>query len=617
MNRYNLAGKRQAKQEALLKATGRLRYTGDIRFPDMLHCAILRSPHANAMVKRIDVSKAKELPGVIDVITHEDVPKILSMHQFLHAPEVMYYDSYLLEKHVRHVGDRVAAVAATSIEKAQEALALIEVEYDVLPCATNMDAALSPDAPVIHEEARKGEKTVGIQGNVFDRVDIEIGDIEAGFSKADFIIERTYNTSKPNPAPMERTCVVCAPDEEGGLNIWATSQGIHAMRINIAHSLGFPVSKLTCHRIFLGGSFGAHIHTGFIENICAFLALRTGWIVRGEKSREEMFLSCGRHPMRLVVKMGFKKDGTMTALHSDVTDDTGAYAFSGSSKMMLAAGFTLSMYKCPNLRMSGRAVYTNTPPLTAMRGAGNPQASWAIEQMMDEAAEALGIDPVEIRIKNNLGVGDTFYGQGPAVISVINSCGTKELLENGAKAIDWKNARGHGNGRTPYPDKPWIKRGIGLARGFHTSGCGSEKPNRFIIDISGATIKMNEDGTAVLHNAASDCGGGNISAYATLVAETIGLRYSDVIVKAGDTNTTLFDGPTHASRGLYGAGQSVVGAAADVRRQLQEWGTRVFGCGNEDIAISGGMIFPHFKPSAKKRWGRSFSRDILAAGERS
>ena len=268
MNRYNLAGKRQAKQEALLKATGRLRYTGDIRFPDMLHCAILRSPHANAMVKRIDVSKAKELPGVIDVITHEDVPKILSMHQFLHAPEVMYYDSYLLEKHVRHVGDRVAAVAATSIEKAQEALALIEVEYDVLPCATNMDAALSPDAPVIHEEARKGEKTVGIQGNVFDRVDIEIGDIEAGFSKADFIIERTYNTSKPNPAPMERTCVVCAPDEEGGLNIWATSQGIHAMRINIAHSLGFPVSKLTCHRIFLGGSFGAHIHTGFIENIC-------------------------------------------------------------------------------------------------------------------------------------------------------------------------------------------------------------------------------------------------------------------------------------------------------------------------------------------------------------
>lgn len=617
MNRYNLAGKRQAKQEALLKATGRLRYTGDIRFPDMLHCAILRSPHANAMVKRIDVSKAKELPGVIDVITHEDVPKILSMHQFLHAPEVMYYDSYLLEKHVRHVGDRVAAVAATSIEKAQEALALIEVEYDVLPCATNMDAALSPDAPVIHEEARKGEKTVGIQGNVFDRVDIEIGDIEAGFSKADFIIERTYNTSKPNPAPMERTCVVCAPDEEGGLNIWATSQGIHAMRINIAHSLGFPVSKLTCHRIFLGGSFGAHIHTGFIENICAFLALRTGRIVRGEKSREEMFLSCGRHPMRLVVKMGFKKDGTMTALHSDVTDDTGAYAFSGSSKMMLAAGFTLSMYKCPNLRMSGRAVYTNTPPLTAMRGAGNPQASWAIEQMMDEAAEALGIDPVEIRIKNNLGVGDTFYGQGPAVISVINSCGTKELLENGAKAIDWKNARGHGNGRTPYPDKPWIKRGIGLARGFHTSGCGSEKPNRFIIDISGATIKMNEDGTAVLHNAASDCGGGNISAYATLVAETIGLRYSDVIVKAGDTNTTLFDGPTHASRGLYGAGQSVVGAAADVRRQLQEWGTRVFGCGNEDIAISGGMIFPHFKPSAKKRWGRSFSRDILAAGERS
>ncbi len=603
MKNYAIAGKRQAKQEALLKATGRLRYTGDLRFPDTLHCAILRSPHANAVVKKIDTSRAMALPGVVDVITHEDVPKVLSMHQFLHAPEVMYYDSYLLEKHVRHVGDRVAAVAATSLEIARKALELIEVEYEVLPFATDMDAALAQGAPVIHEEARKGQKEVDIQGNVFDRVDVAIGDVGAGFAQADLVIERTFNTSKPNPAPLERTCVVCVPNAEGGLEIWGTSQGIHAMRINIAHSLGIPVSKLTCHRVFLGGSFGAHIHTGFIENICAFLALRTGRPIRGEKSREEMFLSCGRHPMRLVVKMGFMKDGALVALHSDVTDDTGAYAFSGSSKMMLAAGFTLSMYKCPNLRMSGRAVYTNTPPLTAMRGAGNPQAAWAVEQMMDEAAELLAIDPMDIRLKNNLGVGDTFYGQGPAVISTINSCGTEELLKQGAEAVDWKNARGRAKGRIPYPDKPWIKRGIGLARGFHTSGCGSEKPNRFIIDISGATLKMNEDGTIVLHNAAADCGGGNISAYATLVSETIGLRYNDVIVKQGDTNTTLFDGPTHASRGLYGAGQSVVAAAADVRGQLQEWGGRIFGCGVEDIAIKDGKIFPHYKPADAKAAG--------------
>ena len=603
MKKFELAGKRQAKQEAALKATGRLRYTGDISLPNLLHCAILRSPHANAIVKRIDTSKALALPGVVDVITHSDVPKILSMHQFLHSPEVMYYDSYLLEKHVRHVGDRVAAVAAETPEIAREALELITVEYEVLPCAVDMDAALAPDAPVIHEEARKGNKDVDIRGNVFDRVDVSVGDVEKGFAEAEYIIERTYNTSKPNPAPLERTCVLCAPDGSGGLDIWATSQGIHAMRINIAHSLGLPVSKLTCHRVFLGGSFGAHIHTGFIENICALLALRTNRPVRGEKSREEMFLSCGRHPMRLAVKMGFKKDGTMTALHSDVTDDTGAYAFSGSSKMMLAAGFTLSMYKCPNLRMSGRAVYTNTPPLTAMRGAGNPQASWAVEQMMDETAEALGIDPIDIRLKNNLGVGDIFYGQGPAVISTINSCGTEELLMRGAEDVDWKNTRGRGNGRSPYPERPWIKRGIGLARGFHTSGCGSEKPNRFIIDISGATIKMNEDGTAVLHNAAADCGGGNISAYATLIAETVGLKYNDVIVKPGDTNTTLFDGPTHASRGLYGAGQSVVAAASDIRRQLQEWGARIFSCGWEDIAIRDGFMFPHFNPKDRKTVG--------------
>ncbi len=590
---YSLAGKRHEKLEARQKATGRLKYTGDIRLPDMLHCRILRSPHANAIVKSVDTTEAMKVPGVVDIITYDDVPKILSMHQFLHVPEVMYYDSYLLERHVRHVGDRVAAVAAESIEAAEEALRKVVVDYEVLPAAVTMEQALAGEAPRIHEEARRGTDLVEIEGNVFEKVDVSIGDVERGFAEADYVIERSYNTSKPNPAPMERACVVCAPRSDGRLDVWATAQGIHAMRMNIAHSLGVPVSHLNCHRMFLGGSFGAHIHTGFIENICAFLAFRTGRPVRGEKTREEMFLAYGRHPMKVTVKAGFKKDGTMTALHSDTTDDTGSYAFSGSSKMMLTSGFTLSMYKCPNLRMTGRSIYTNTPPLSAMRGAGNPQASWAVESLMDEAAEALGIDPIALRLRNNLGVGDTFYGQGPKVISTIRSCGTPELLEKGSRLIGWEK---RGNGYAPYPDRPWIRRGIGMARGFHTSGCGSEKPNRFIMDFSGAFIKMNEDGTAQLMNAAADCGGGNISTYATLIAETIGLRYSDVIVNGGDTDTTPFDGVTHASRGLYGAGQPVVACAEDIRQQLLEWASRAFRCGPEDLEIHQGRVYRHFKP---------------------
>lgn len=598
LNNFNIVGKRQEKIEARMKATGKMKFTGDLNFSNMLHCRILRSPHAHAIVKSIDISEAFKVDGVVDIITYEDVPKILSMHQFLHVPEVMYYDSYILEKHVRHIGDRIAAVAATSVNAAEKALKRIKVEYEILPVATTAEDALKSDAYQIHEEARKGDKPVDLKGNILDMTDVSIGDTEKGFAESDYIIERTYRTSKPNPAPLERTCVVCVPSPDGRLDVYGTSQGIHAMRMNMSHSLGVPASKLNCHRMYLGGAFGAHIHTGFIENICALLAMRTGKPVRGEKTREEMFLSCGRHPMIVKIKAGFKKDGTMLSLHSDVIDDTGAYAFSGSSKMALTAGFSLSMYKSPNLRMTGRSVYTNTPPLSAMRGAGNPQANWAVESMMDEVAEELEIDPIELRLKNNLGIGDVFYGQGPAVKSTIRSCGTAELLEKSSTAIDWYEKKKQNS--TPYPDKPWIHRGIGMARGFHTSGCGSEKPNEFIIDFSGAFIKMNEDGTAQIMNAAADCGSGCLSTHASLAAEVIGLKYEDIIVNMGDTDTSPFDGATHASRGLYGSGQPVVKCAEELRAKLLDWGARLFQCGPEDLEIKDSKIYPHNCPENYK-----------------
>ena len=587
----NIVGKPHVKKEAYLKATGKLKYTGDIRVEGALRCKILRSPHANALVKSIDTSEAWKVPGVADIITYEDVPKILSMHQFLHVPEMIYRDSYLLEKHVRYVGDRVAAVAAETEEAALEAVSKIKVEYEVLPAAITIEQTLAEDAPVIHEEARRGDKAVDLKGNILEETDTEVGDVEAGFAEAEVIFERTYYTSHPNNGQLERSAAWAIPREDGRIDVYATNQGIHATRQNIARSLGIPVSRLCCHRTFLGGSFGAHIHTGFHENIVVFLAMRTKRPVFAEKTREEIFMTCGRHPMMVMIRAGFKKDGTLTAVYSDTIDNTGAYAFSGGSKMQLTSGFSLSMYKVPNVRMTGRSVYTNTPPLTAMRGAGNPQANWAFETFMDEVSEELNLDPIEIRLKNNLGVGDIFYGQGPAVTATIRSCGTPELLKAGAELYDW-DKRGEMN-HTPYPDRPWIRRGIGVSRGFHTSGCGSEKPNRFIIDFSGAYVKMNEDGTAQLTNAVCDLGGGAFSAHAALVAEAIGLKYDDVVVNEGDTDTALFDGPTHASRGLYGAGQAVVKASYEVRVILEEWAARIFSCGREDIIIKDSMVYPN------------------------
>jgi len=587
---FKIVGSRFNKIEAYQKVTGELKFSGDLSFPGMLHAKILRSPHAHAKVKHIDVNKVMKLSGVKAVITHKDVPKIPTMHQFLHQPSHMFYDSFLLEEKVRHCGDRVAAVAATSPEIAEEALELIRVDYEPLPAVFDPMEAIQEGAPAIHTTARRGDTPIQIKNNIVGTRELQIGDVEKGFREADLVIENVFRTSRPNNAPLERTAIVCIPGTGGKIDIYGTTQGIHAMRMNIASSLGIPLSKVNCHRVFLGGSFGAHIHTGWIEPISAFLALLTRKPVRGEKTREEMFLSCGRHPMITQLKTGVKKDGTLVAQSFDVIDETGAYAFSGESKMVLTSGWFLSMYKCPNMRFTGKTVYTNTPPLTAMRGAGNPQVHFAVESQMDMIAEELGIDPIALRLKNLIKQGNTFYGQGPDVICVVESCGTEELLKKGAKAIDWGTRNDH---RT---DHPWIKRGIGMAKGFHTSGGGSPKPSKFILDYSGAIVKMNEDGTAVLINAVADPGTGIQSAHAAIVAEELGINYEDVLVSTTDTNTSLFDVPTHASRGTYGASLSVKKAAEKVKHVLLNWAAKILEVAAEDLVVEKGRIFPQGKP---------------------
>jgi len=578
-------GTRHNKFDALQKVMGETKFTGDLSFPGMLHVKILRSPHAHANIKEIDTTKAQGLKGVKAVITHADVPKIPTMHQFLHMPDVMFYDSYLLEEKVRHVGDRIAAVAATDPDIAEEALELIEVEYDPLPAVFDPVESLQDDAPRIHAAARRGDQRQEILNNTVGTREFEVGDVAKGFQEADLLLEDTFTTSRPNNVPLERTAVVCVPAAGGNLEVYGTTQGIHAMRMNIASSLGIPLKKINCHRVFLGGSFGAHIHTGWIEPICAFLALLTGSPVRGEKSREEMFLTCGRHPMILTLKTGVKEDGRLVAMHLDVIDETGAYAFSGESKMVLAGGWFLSMYRCPNMKFTGRTVYTNTPPLTAMRGAGNPQVNFAVESQMDIVAEALGMDPIKLRLFNHIREGDTFYGQGPDVVSTVESCGTEQLIEWGAKKIAWNTRDDHSTSTSR------IRRGIGMARGFHTSGAGSAKPSRFIMDYSGASVQMNEDGSAVLFNAVGDLGQGSQSTHAALVAEELGIRYEDVILHPGDTNSTLFDVPTHASRATYGMGLAVLEATKRVKGVLLNWASEMLETPADSLVARDNQIY--------------------------
>jgi CO/xanthine dehydrogenase Mo-binding subunit len=260
---------------------------------------------------------------------------------------------------------------------------------------------------------------------------------------------------------------------------------------------------------------------------------------------------------------------------------------------MLAMGFFLSKYRCPNKRYDGHSVYTNTPPLGAMRGAGNPEIHFAVESQMDIIAAKLEIDPVELRLKNHSREGDTFIGQSIAISSKIQSCGTEELIREGSRRIGWENREA----RTPDPDRPWIKRGIGMASGFHTSGAGCPTPSVVMTDYSGAMVKMNEDGTANLTIAVADFGSGNRSAVTAIVAEELGIRYEDVILSRADTENSLYEFITHASRSVYSVGSAARAAAGEAKRALLDLASRMSEIPPERLEIADGRIFSKTDPS--------------------
>ena len=560
----------------------------------MLHAKILRSPYAHALVKKINTEKAERLPGVKAVITCKDVAdKLLLRIPGIHfTKRTRLQDSHVLEEEVRYVGDRVAAVAAVSVEIAEEALRLMEVEYQELPAVLDPIEAMKSGAPLVHKKVVIGNEEVEIKNNVFGETSVTLGDIDAGFKLADLVFENEFQTGHPHNAPLALPVCIYKPLRNGGLEVWNATQGIHTTRWCIADSLGISRSKIKVYRVAVGGAFGYYLYLHFNDPICATLALKVRQPVKLEGSREECFIEGGRHPAIIRLKTGVKKDGAITAMDMQFIDAHGAYA-SGSSIVRLAGGFFLSMYRCPNLRFDGFSIYTNTPPIGVMRGAGNPQQNFAVESQIDIIAEQLNIDPVELRLKNHIRIGDTFYGQGTDVSSVVRSCGVPQLVEEGAKRIGWVNRKAS----IPYKDQPWIKRGIGMAYGFHSSGGASETPSTILLDYSGAAVKMNEDGTASLAIACADQGSGNVSSIAAVVAEELGVRYEDVIVIKADTDITLFEYGTHASRALYSTGNAAKAAAQNTKKVILDWASKMTEIPTDQLEAKDGRIYVKAKPS--------------------
>ncbi|MBS7620269.1 xanthine dehydrogenase family protein molybdopterin-binding subunit [Candidatus Bathyarchaeota archaeon] len=564
-NSFHFLGKKTIRKDGLAKVLGAEKYASDLSIPGMLYARVLKSPFPRARVKSIDVSKSEGMGAV--VITFIEMPRIRFCPRLVSTPEATYKDWRVLSGNPLYVGEPIAAVASESEEDAQRALEAIEVDFEVLEPYMNALDSLKGGEGLLHENVVFNEKEIQVENNIACRLEITEGDVQKGFSESDVVIEREFRTNRRYHNQLENKSVLVSPEVDGGVSLWSTSQTIHNTRLLLHEIFGIPVSKIRVHKAALGGSFGSSIQTNTIVPIAVALALKARRPIKLSYTREEDMRDHSSYQMIFRMKLGAKKDGKLQAGELNMIMDIGAHQVQAYPLLGCVVGWWVSLYKLPNLRYVGKAVYTNKVPSCALRGYGNPQTTWATESMMDELAEALGMDPLDLRLKNYIGKGDLFWGQGPTVKSIINSCGVEEILRRGAELIGWENRP------KPFAQRGRFRRGIGLGRGYHTSSAGSPIPGT-VIDYTGAILKVNEDGTLDYITAMMDQGGGTLDAHAKIISEEIGVPVDNVNVVVADTQTTVYDVNTHASRGVYAGGGVALMVARQVKAKILEFAGR-------------------------------------------
>lgn len=573
---FNTLGSDFHRKDGIAKVTGREVYASDVILPRMWYARVLRSPHAHARIVSIDTRAAKALGAI--VLTYADVPHLKYNERIVSTPPHLYRDRTVLADKARHVGEAIAAVAAPTEQLAERALRALKVEYEVLPHYLDADAAQAPGAEPIHDSIVLDGELKPIEHNVAVTRTVIVGDVDKGFARADRIFEREYRTSRIYHAQMETKACVCDPAPDGSITVYPTTQSIHNVRQLLGEIFNLPLHKVNVKRVTIGGTFGSSIQMNSIIPICVALALKAGRPVKLVTTREEDMYDHVRYQTRLKLKVGVTHEGTITAGHITALADIGAHNIQAYPLLSVLAGWSASLYKFPDFRFDGKAVYTNKTPSCAMQGFGNPQATFAMESLMDEIAHELSMDPIEFKLKNYVGLGGTFWGQGPSVQSVIRSDGVPQLLREGALKIGWRDRP------VPGAQTGRFRRGIGMARGFHTSGAGAPKPGE-VIDYSGAFVKVNEDGSVDIVHAMMDHGGGTLEAIAKIVAEELGVPIEKVGISPADTLTTVYDVVTHATRGVYAGGGAAHKAAQKVKRQIFEYASRVLGMQAEALVI--------------------------------
>ena len=565
MTSLRVVGHASPRRGLAEKLTGEARYTADLRLPGMLHAKVLTSPHPHANVTRVDASAARGAPGVHAVFTPFDTE----------AAGLLASDMRILDTRVRFVGDEVTAIAAETEEEAEYALGLLRVEYEVLPFETDAARALRPDATAIHY----GGNLWGGRPLLLER-----GDVGAGFAEADIVLEETYVVASHSPAPLEPRVALAKWDGDE-LTVWKTSRGVHQDRAHLAAALGVSEDKIRVVGPPLGAGYGNKDESRCAA-LAAALARRAGRPVRLEYSRYQEFVSGRvRHSAVIELKIGVKRSGQVTAIANRTLMNTGAYLASGAGVLRRAAQGGLYLYRCPNVRYEGKLAYANAPVAGSYRGLGAPQGHFALEALMDRAAEAIGMDPLEFRLMNYVGIEgqpghrisspDEIIDTQPVEGGIpFSSNGLRECLRRGAEAIGW----GQPPDNTPAPH---LKRGLGMAMCIYRGGPGQESTARLV---------LRREGCVELHTGVVDVGQGSHTALAQMAAETLGCGFADVGVVSGDSDVSPVSPITAGSTATFSSGLAVRKAAAQLRDAVLNTASTFLERPKDTLSVSKGYV---------------------------
>jgi CO/xanthine dehydrogenase Mo-binding subunit len=568
-----LVGSDVAMVGGLAKVTGAVNYAPDLVFPRMLHAKALRSPYPHAKLRRIDAGNAEKLAGVVAVVTRDDLSGLNA-----YFGPVVDDQPVIATDRVRHVGEPVALVAAETREIAEEALDLIEVEYEELPAVFDVLEAAKPDAPVLH--AHRNETSAGVHrdefnfqlgGNVCSVFRVEDGDIEKGFAEADEILETLYSLPPIQHGHIEPHAATAYWEPGGKLVIHSACQNPSGVHEQLAHIFKLAQTQVRIIVPFVGGGYGGKTHAR-IEPALALLARKARRPVQWVLTREEVFLTGRRYGAVVKIKTGFKRDGRLVARKVDIFYDIGAYALNGPVNAKTGCYVSSGPYNVPNRSLATYSVYTNLSPAGPFRGVGVSHACWAYESEMDDIARRTGTDPLELRLRHLVKEGDVFV-TGEKLVSV----GIADCLRRVAEAIGWRGKEE----QATRAGSAGVIRGKGLAVTIKSTTTPT---------TSSANVRLNSDGTAILMTSSVDMGQGALTSLAQIVGDELGLPLEKVTVSFPDTELTPYDKSTSSSRTTFHMGQAALKAARQVRNQLLEVGARKLEARVEDLELKNGAL---------------------------